>query len=241
MVLFAASGHPKKRIILWSALLPFCVFNIMHVISGLPLGLSKSPLHYMNYRYIQFPFSFLGAAFSFEHHILSIIIGIFFTLYFLILIFKKFYNKNPFIFALMLFILLTGFVISVGRAHIPSDQSLAGRLRINSTVYGACFFLSLMELSSGKNRLPRSLLGRKRFVILAFAGIAITGCYSLLSYKHKLPDMKKHRNIMRNEVLRCQKKIYYSDWQKNILINSFKNKIYTLKDKLSALPEDSQS
>lgn len=103
----------------------------------------------------QFVFAFIGNAFNFyriftenvdQSILTTTIIGSLFFLGFLFLTYKKYYEKNLFIYSILLLVIALSFVTAISRIHLGIETASAPRYRINGIIFTSALYVCLVEI-----------------------------------------------------------------------------------------------
>lgn len=165
-----------KEIILWMLVGIGCVsFYFYGYIKpsqhpGIVASIFATPAHTIIYY-----FSYLGLClldFSWKAaYLIPLFLGILFFLHFIYLIKTKYYKKNIVITSFLLFLFLTGAVVSLSRSGF--EQGLPSRYKIVSVLFLILFYFSIMEI------MPHKIINRIFPILLVFSFF-----FNLFSY-HK--------------------------------------------------------
>lgn len=97
-------------------------------------------------RILKFFGAFVGAfVFHPSLSFISVSVGWAIITFFLYLFIQKYYLKNPKLFALYGFLLLTGLVVSITRSKLGFEFAATSRYRINSILLMVCFYLTWID------------------------------------------------------------------------------------------------
>lgn len=143
-VLFLIYKKQYKYTLLYLLLtLPVIFFYFHDYISPAHIDLKTLIIKY-NYNILLFVFAFLGNAFNYfliytnnvhQSSIFASIIGFLLFCIFIFISYKKYYKKNPFIYSVMLFMILLAFTTSISRASNGLDYAGSSRYRINGIIF----------------------------------------------------------------------------------------------------------
>lgn len=104
--------------------------------------------------HIQFALAFLGSCIANYHFFpdnieysvnSSFVLGCLLFLFYVFLIYKKYYKKNTFNFALMTFILIISGITSITRLYMGVETAVSSRYRISSSIFIICMFIYFLE------------------------------------------------------------------------------------------------
>lgn len=136
-------------------------------------------------------FCFIGSSFmdfGFKYlkpvYLLPLLIGIFYSLYFLYLIKIKYYKKNGVVFLFLLFLFINGFVAALGRSGFGIMGAFPSRYRIISILFLILFYFSMMEI------LPQEITKRLFSIMLVLA--ILFNLFSYYSYSDNIILQKKY-------------------------------------------------
>jgi hypothetical protein len=159
--------------------------------------------------------------------ILPLIAGVIITGYFLFLTFIRYYEKNPYIYGLFLFLFLTAASAAVMRIDTDGGQPVTSRYRVVTVLFLILSYLSLIEIIT-KEQWKR--------VVLA-AGLVFAVGFNIFAYCLKTSPIKQHRMELVSSFLNWQKTgkgLTQLAWPKeegtseSILADSIKRNIYKI-------------
>ena len=173
-----------------------------------------------------FSCTFLGGFFQFMYDItLPIVFGLSIWICFILLTVKKYYKKNPVIYFMLLFILLTSLMPPIDRAFCRIDAGLTVRYGIYSIIGVACCLIALFEIVNKKYF--------NKYIKIAFI-FSIT--YHLATNIFFYPEDPIRKELLSQLILKIKNKGDYvlpphtPVDGKEILNESIKKKIYTLPE-----------
>ena len=131
--------------------------------------------------------SFLGSSVSFDNKKIAFILGLAGFSYYIFLIMRKYYSKNPPIFFLLSFILLAAVMATMTRSGLGVEQALSSRYRINSILFWILIYISSVEIFiNSKNSQKLFSAGAILFSLIFYGFSFQSGVSNLNNYRTDL-------------------------------------------------------
>jgi hypothetical protein len=153
-----------------------------------------------------FILSFMGSAVSFNNFYASLLCGFLAAIYIMYLTWSAYYKRNPVVYAMTLFIVITALTVGIGRSHFEVYQALAYRYNLNSSLLMLCMYLASIETLFSKQYASELLRNKKHLFCLVAAGISVSLCFCVASYIINLKHVRSRNNILVRAVSLWQEK-----------------------------------
>ena len=153
-----------------------------------------------------FMLSFLGSSVSFNNLNVSLLFGCFSVIYLVYLTGTSYYQKNPLIYAMMLFLVITAMAVAIARSHIESYQAIASRYNLNSSLLMLCIYLSAAETMTGERHASKPLHHKKYLALFLTSGILLSIGFCVASYMTNLKNIYLRNRMLFNAVCIWQEK-----------------------------------
>jgi hypothetical protein len=129
-----------------------------------------------------FILSFLGSSISFNTFHISLLFGCFSAIYLIYLTSTAYYQRNPVIYAMILFIVITALAVAIARSHIETYQAIASRYNLNSSLLMLCIYISAVETIAGNHHTSKLLHNKKYLTFFLTSSILLSICFCAASY-----------------------------------------------------------
>jgi hypothetical protein len=153
-----------------------------------------------------FILSFLGSAISFNNFYISLLFGCFSAIYIIYLTCTSYHQRNPVIYAMILFIVITALTVAISRSHIEKYQALASRYNLNSTLLMLCIYLSALEIILRNQHVSALAQDKKHMGYLLTPILALSICFCVISYISNLKNIAYRNQMMARAVYIWQEK-----------------------------------